>query len=144
MDTYILFLDLVKAFDKVPRDMLWLVLQKFGVPPKPINLLKALHTNLKVNFESHGVEETFLSTVGVKQGDILGPILFNFYIAAILISWRASTSLIPCSFQTRQDFHLNGRNHLSNGEIILFRDSAYADDTAVAFTNRNETETGTN
>ena len=144
LDTYVLFLDLVKAFDKVPRDMLWLVLQKFGVPPKLINLLKALHTDVKVNFECNGVEESFLSAVGVKQGDILGPILFNFYIAAILISWRATTCIVPCSFQTSRDFQLNGRNHLSNGEILLFRDSAYADDTAVAFTNRIETETGTN
>ena len=144
LDTYILFLDLVKAFDKVPREMLWKVLHKFGVPPKLINLLGALHTNVQVQFESHGVSESFQSKVGVKQGDILGPILFNFYIAAILISWRSTSSTTPCSFQTNQDFLINGRNHLSTGDPLLFRDSAFADDTAVAFINRSETDSGTN
>ena len=66
-ETWILFLDLVKAFDRVPRDLLWLVLEKFGVPMKVIRLLKSLHDNFKVNFEIR-----FNCTIGVKQGDILG------------------------------------------------------------------------
>ena len=42
-ETWILFLDLVKAFDRVPRALLWELLGKFGVPAKLIRLLKALH-----------------------------------------------------------------------------------------------------
>ena len=39
-ESWILFLDLVKAFDRVPRELLWLILEKFGVPKKLISLLK--------------------------------------------------------------------------------------------------------
>lgn len=49
-ETWILFLDLVKAFDRVPRDMLWEVLESFGTPIKLIRLIKSLHDNFKVDF----------------------------------------------------------------------------------------------
>ena len=34
---YITFIDLTKAFDTVDREILWIVLHKFGVPPKFLN-----------------------------------------------------------------------------------------------------------
>ena len=33
LESWVLFVDLVKAFDSVPRDVLWAVLAKFGIPP---------------------------------------------------------------------------------------------------------------
>ena len=50
LESLVLFLDLVKAFDRVPREMLWKILSEFGVPEKLINLLKALLTNFVVKF----------------------------------------------------------------------------------------------
>ena len=75
-----MFLDLVKAFDRVPRVLLWLVLEKAGVPEKLTNLLKALHSNVSVSIKSSGAERHFTSLVGVKQGDTLGPLLFIYFI----------------------------------------------------------------
>ena len=71
LETWVLFLGLVKAFDRVPRSLLWQVLSKFGLPEKTISILKLLHPNLKVNFEIDSVEHTMPCTIGVKQGDIL-------------------------------------------------------------------------
>ncbi len=34
LGTWAAFIDLVKAFDSVPRDGLSVVLEKFGIPPK--------------------------------------------------------------------------------------------------------------
>jgi Holliday junction resolvasome RuvABC ATP-dependent DNA helicase subunit len=39
-ESYILFVDLVKAYDSVKRELLWLILERYGVPEKIINVLK--------------------------------------------------------------------------------------------------------
>ena len=50
-ESWIFFLDLVKAFDRVPRELLWKVLERFEVPNKLINLLKTLHNDFQVKFQ---------------------------------------------------------------------------------------------
>ena len=139
-ETWILFLDLVKAFDRVPREMLWAVLEKFGVPPKLINILKALHKNIDVKFEVDGVTHTIKCIIGVKQGDILGPILFVMYIAAVMITWRSSVDRPLCIFRSKEDFVLTGRRAAAKGTDFSFGDSEYADDTAVLFPTRENLE----
>ena len=88
LETWVLFLDLVKAFDRVPHELLWAILRKFGVPPKLVSLLESLHKHVYVKFNVDGVEHVITCIIGVKQGDILGPILFTFFIAAVMITWR--------------------------------------------------------
>ena len=88
METWVLLLDLVKAFDRVPRELLWLVMERFGFPKLIIRLLKALHEKVLVNFEVEGVKKVIESIIGVKQGDLLGPILFNIYGCAVMVAWR--------------------------------------------------------
>jgi len=68
-ETWILFLDLVKAFDTVPRELLWRVLTKLGVPDKLVSILKAMHKNVEVLFEVDGGKKKLNSIIGVKQGD---------------------------------------------------------------------------
>ncbi len=57
LDSWLLFIDLVKAFDRVPRELLWNVLQLQGVPNKLISLLKAMHKSVKVKFGVDRVEQ---------------------------------------------------------------------------------------
>ena len=40
---YILFVDLRKGYNSVPRQALWLVHLKYGVPPVIVNLIQSLH-----------------------------------------------------------------------------------------------------
>ena len=140
LESWVLFLDLVKAFDRVPRDMLWEVLKKFGVPAKVIDLIKSLHQRVKVKFSVDGITHIIYSIVGVKQGDILGPILFTFYVAAIMITWRKVFAGPVCVFRTKPDFVLTGRSYRAYGEEFPLTDSEYADDTAAIFVTRQSVD----
>ena len=136
-ETWILFLDLVKAFDRVPRELLWLVLLKYGIPPKLVSVIKSLHLNFEVNFEYDGISHNLRCTIGVKQGDILGPVLFIIFLAAIMESWRKVSNRPLCVFKTKNDFKLTGRRHTAKGTEFPLDDSEYADDTAVIFESRD-------
>ena len=140
LETWILFLDLVKAFDRVPRELLWSILSKFGVSNKMINVLKLLHATFKVTFEVDSVSHTMPTSIGVKQGDILGPALFIIFIAAVMITWRKIHKRPLCIFRTKNDSQLTGRRYNSKGTDFDVDDSEYADDTAVMFNSREDTE----
>ena len=43
---YITFVDFTKAFDLVNCEALWIIVEKMGCPPKFVNILKLLHTNM--------------------------------------------------------------------------------------------------
>ena len=98
LETWILFLDLVKAFDRVPRELLWKVLTKLGVPKKLLRLLIALHQDVEVKFEVEGQVHTVNCNIGVKQGDVLGPVLFNMFMVAVMTSWRSTSDQPNCVF----------------------------------------------
>ena len=142
LETWIMFLDLVKAFDRVPREPLWKVLRKFGVPDKVVRLIEALHEKVTFEFTVSGVTHSLNCSIGVKQGDILGPALFTLYIAAIMTTWRSSNKRPLCIFRTKMDDKLTGRRFTARGEEFAVPDSEYADDTAVLFPTRHDLEDG--
>ena len=135
-ETWILFLDLVKAFDRVPRELLWQLLEKFGVPPKLVRLLKALHKDVIVKFEVEGLEHEVNCTIGVKQGDILGPVLFIIFMAGVMSDWRKITDCPAIVFLSKPDNVITGRRPTAKGIRFELNDSEYADDTAVLFDSR--------
>ena len=107
-----------------------------------IAILKLLHANFKVNFEIDSVTHTMPCTIGVKQGDILGPILLVIYIAAVMISWRTTIHQRPlCVYRTKEDFVLIGRRYNTKGSEFSVDDSEYADNTAVVFETRSDVVT---
>ena len=79
------FVDFSKAFDTIPRDLLFEKLLKYGINGKFFNNIKTMYTNdnccIKVG---NKLTESFLANQGVKQGCILSPLLFNIFIADIV------------------------------------------------------------
>ena len=85
-DLYLAFIDLSKAFDTVNRDLLWEVLGKLGVPAKFCNLLRQLHDGMQACVSNGGQQSPFFSVdVGVKQGCVLAPTIFNMFISTVTL-----------------------------------------------------------
>ena len=76
------FVDLAKAFDKVPHDLLWEKLSKMGCRPKFVKVIQSLYKNTYVNVSINGhlSEQVYIKS-GVKQGCPLSPLLFTLFLS---------------------------------------------------------------
>lgn len=78
---YCCFVDFRKAFDTVPRALLWQVLEELGINGRMLQIIKSLYTNDSAAVRtSEGISEIFRCLLGVKQGCPLSPTLFGLYI----------------------------------------------------------------
>ena len=81
IDLYVAFIDYAKAFDTIWRDGLWYKLVKEGIGGKFLNILKSMYEKSKSCVFINGERSQFFSSfAGVRQGEILSPLLFAFYI----------------------------------------------------------------
>ena len=75
------FVDFRKAFDTIPRDVLWQVLERLGISTKLLRCLQSMYSNDSACvFTPSGLTDTFSCSMGVKQGCPLSPMLFGLYI----------------------------------------------------------------
>jgi hypothetical protein len=143
--SWVLFVDLVKAFDSVPRGVLFEVLRKFGVPPHLIHVIKRMNTDLMVTFDLGGEPVAVPCTVGVKQGCPLSPTLFLFVMQACLESLNsAMPSNAKLEFRTNTRLqgkcggNVSGTDWTNKGEFSFgFWASLYADDAATPASSRS-------
>ena len=84
LSSWVVYVDLIKAFDSVSRESMYKVLSKLGVPENLVDLIIRLHTNCIVKIRAGDSDVTVESTVGVKQGDSLAPVLFSLYFQACM------------------------------------------------------------
>jgi hypothetical protein len=86
---YSAFLDLSKAFDKVNHNTLMYKLIDSRVSPIIVNILLHMYGNQNVNVAFNGaIGDSWRLRNGVRQGGIISPLLFNFYINDILLKLR--------------------------------------------------------
>ena len=75
------FVDLEKAYDRVPRDKLWKVLQEYGVDGQLLRAIKSFYCRPEVCVRVNGKQsKPFHVGVGLRQGCVLSPLLFIVYM----------------------------------------------------------------
>ena len=120
-----LFVDFKQAYDSIIRNVLFGIMEEFGIPSKLIRLTKATLTATKCKILIQGtLSDPFDIDTGLKQGDRLSTILFNLalekVVRAMSINWNGTiftTSKQLAAFA--DDADLIGRGTLAVKESFV-------------------------
>ena len=86
---YFAFVDLEKAFDRVPRKVLWWALRSLGVEEWAVHVIQGMYSNTQSRVRVNGqYSEEFNVGVGVHQGSVLSPLLFILVLETLSHEFR--------------------------------------------------------
>ena len=86
---YMAFVDLEKAFDRVPRDIIWWAMRKLGIDKWLLRLVQSMYKDVRSRVRvGDGYSEEFGVGVGVHQGSVLSPLLFIIVLEALSREFR--------------------------------------------------------
>ena len=80
-----MFIDFKKAFDRVWHEALWATMKLYSINANLINTIKNLYDKASsAVYLNNNIGEWFRTTVGVRQGCLLSPTLFNIFLERIM------------------------------------------------------------
>ena len=153
LPTWILFADLVKAFDTSNHELIISILKKYGCPRPLYKTIQKMYKDSVVKLIL-GNKISIPFTVGVKQGDSIAPVLFLFLMMAFAesldLNWKKK-KLQKLVFQRysnspREKGQITGHlpRNFSKGSLFELFCLLYIDDGAFTFTSRRELIKGAN
>ena len=84
-DIFHVFIDFKKAFDRVWHDALWATMKRYNMGRKLIKTIQQFYAKASSAVLTQGlVGEWFSTSVGVRQGCLLSPTLFNIFLERIM------------------------------------------------------------
>ena len=116
-DLYHIFQDIEKAFDSVWNAALWATMKKYNISTNLIRVIKNLYDKATsaVLFNS-SIGDWFRTTVGVRQGCLLSPTLFNILLERIMadaLDYEGTVSIaspITALMMTSTAYHERKKN----------------------------------
>ena len=82
---YHVFIDFKKAFDRVWHAALWATMRKYNISANLVRTIEQLYDKATSAVQMNGsIGEWFRTTVGVRQGCLLSPTLFNIFPERIM------------------------------------------------------------
>ena len=82
---YHVFIDFKKAFDRVWHAALWATMRKYNISANLVRTIEQLYDKATSAVQMNGsIGEWFRTTVGVRQGCLLSPTLFNIFLERIM------------------------------------------------------------
>ena len=80
-DLYRVFIDFKKAFDRVWHAALWATMKKYKISTNLIRVIKNLYDKAtSAVLFSNNIGDWFRTIVGVQQGCLLSPTVFNIFL----------------------------------------------------------------
>ena len=84
-DVFWAFMDLEKAYDRVDREALWNVLQVYGIGGSLLKAVRSFYMSSRACVRvGNGVSDWFEVKVGLRQGCVMSPWLFNMYMDGVV------------------------------------------------------------
>ena len=88
-ELWMAFVDLEKAFDRVPREVVWWALRYLGVDEWIVSVVRAMYEDATTKVKLNGREsKAFSVRVGVHHGSVLSPLLFIIVLEALSREFR--------------------------------------------------------
>ena len=106
-----ILMDLSKAYDCIPHDLLLAKMAAYGVSLASLRLIHSYLTNRKQRVRiGHTLSEWLEIIMGVPQGSILGPILFNIFLNDLVLfimeteicNFADDTTIYSCDFNPHE------------------------------------------
>ena len=92
---YVLSVDSKKAFDEVIREVLWVILERFGFPEGIIQQIKLMYVGARSKLVINGFLSEFITFAkGIRQGCPLSSILYALFIEPLAIRIRRELAVI--------------------------------------------------
>ena len=96
LNTFGVFIDFSKAYDRVNRDLLWHKLSVLGVNGKMLNSVKSLYEHVQCTVRVNGCYSDWFDVhAGLKQGCVLSPFLFNAFVNDLIHVIRSLNCGVP-------------------------------------------------